>query len=1185
MVQAGTGMPVPPSGAPAMNCLDRLELSEAQRAALADPHPRILVGAGAGSGKTRLLVAYFVQALLDAGLPPERLAAVTFTRKAGAELVSRIRTTLEECGRPDLARSLDAATVGTIHGLCRRLLREHALRARVDPAFSVLEADAALLAKEEASRAAWAETVETADGAQLEVLATRGDALRREGLWLYDRLRGIGLSHPQVVVAPAPPSPELGDSALDYALPQTDTLAHLTACAQAALVAGRDKPKPSATLHKSLAGIAACVECFQHESEGREDELIQASRDYFPTRTAAMESVFEPFRRALTAHRRALAEVQLKTLVDTVNLFLRLFDSRYSAFKEERGLLDFADLELRARDLLLTAGRDLAETPAFAGAWVLVDEFQDTNELQCAVLEGLGADRLIMVGDERQSIYRFRGADVEVFRRRQRAMREGLHRLDVNYRSRSEVLAFVNRLFSHADFFGEGMRQLEAGREDGAAPAGASGEGTPPPSAVEVLVVDRAASPDPGAPTATIQESEAQVVGDRVRVLIDKEGRAQRDIVLLLPALTQVSLYEQALVERGVKVYVVRGKGYYSQDEIYDVSALLRVLVNPHDDLALVTVLRSPLAGISDDGLYVLGRARREARAASLWEVLRGSPLSLPGSEDKAALDGFMSRLGNLRSRVGRPGLSLLIDQAVSTYDYDLCVLSGPDSRRRFANLRKLMRMADDFETLAGPDLAGFVELISSLGDLGDDEGNAPSLAEGEDVVRIMSVHQAKGLEFPVVVVAGLGSDAPGDRTGEFVVAGDGRMGVFLKGSRRETYEEHDLAWGPAAEIVQEQKQRVREEDVRLLYVAMTRAEDKLVLVGARSTTGDGRGRRIGRIVTALGLEAPPDPGEALSVPGLDVLVRGMSPPTLETLGAADRAKVASTDLGAGPVAPASLAAPCFLEIPRPSLGLRQVSFSALAAYGQCPRRFYLERVLGLAGRFDSTAEDDPRPEYAEAVLDEAEAVSGRDVGLLVHALLEQADFTTAAPSPEELRPKAEAAMREMALEPSASAVERAVHLTAAFWRSPAYQGASRAPAETLLRETPFLFPQGDVLVSGVLDLAWDEEGKRCIADYKTNKLGGRSPAQAAEAYRLQAVVYCLAALRAGAHRVQMDLVFLERPEEPVVFAYGSTDMGELEARLEAALAGLRDGCFQEERGPGCGSCPVLDLCGSMAPA
>ena len=175
-----------------------------------------------------------------------------------------------------------------------------------------------------------------------------------------------------------------------------------------------------------------------------------------------MEPYFEPVRAALTHYRRSLAEQLLRPVVVTMNDLLDRFHRAYEAYKRERGLLDFTDLELCARALLV-ARRGGAAGAGGPGPRVMVDEFQDTNELQCSILEGLEASRLLMVGDERQSIYRFRGADVEVFRRREderSGAANSVHRLDVNYRSRREILAFINRLFADERFFGSGYAAL-----------------------------------------------------------------------------------------------------------------------------------------------------------------------------------------------------------------------------------------------------------------------------------------------------------------------------------------------------------------------------------------------------------------------------------------------------------------------------------------------------------------------------------------------------------------------------------------------------------------------------------------------------------------------------------------------------------------------------------------------------
>jgi len=1293
-----------------MSVIDRLGLSPAQAAVVLDERPRVLVAAGAGSGKTRVLVACVLHALVDQELPVERLIAVTFTRKAGAELASRISTSLEECGRADLAISLDAAATGTIHSLCRRLVKDRALEAGVDPGCAVLEAEAATLLKEEVSREVWETVVERADEQELSVLAQMGESLREEVVSLYDRLRTMGQEEPHIDIAAS--------------LDEKQARSRLMAAIEAAREAAQKVAKPSLTLQSDLSKIMECRAWLEAAcADGGLDEALATSAGFFPSRkTPSMEPFFADVRAALTRYRCWLAERSLETLVRVTDRLLARFHQAYTARKQERGLLDFADLELRARALLRAGQTGGARQAAFPGAFLLVDEFQDTNELQCEILELLGAGRTLMVGDERQSIYRFRGADVDVFRRRKTELAcpdptgsaGPVHPLDMNYRSSPEILAFINRVFAQADFFGEGFACLlpdpawaPAAAGDGAgcasapdmaagtdspalrpapgpipaaagaattsatglasvgtpvsgvtAPAAGVATATAPtaptvagvataPAAptitvaapVEVLVAERPEQAEEGARPVPWQQAEAVVVADRVRAFIDREGRHQRDIVLLLPAQTQVDLYEQAMRAKGVGVYVVRGKGYYSQEEVGDVAALLRLLVNPHNDLTLVSVLRSPFVGISDDALYLLGRERRVSQSGSLWDVIRSGSTDALGHDDRRLLAEFLGSYREIRLRVGRPGLSRLIDDAISAFSYDICLLAAPDGRRRFANVRKLMRLAGEFEALNGPDLAGFVDLLGSMGDLGDAEGSAPTLAESEDVVRVMTVHQAKGLEFPVVVVAGLGTDVPAGRPSMFMVGSGGRAGVFLKGSRNKTYEDHDLCWGPAVEIAVEETAKRQEEDVRLLYVAMTRAEERLVLVGVKPKSGEMQKTRIGRLLTALGLGEFPDSGSVVPIEGLDAIVVGAAPPPVEQegdeiswgslQGGLSVEAAATAVAGAGAVgvaaAPAGASAeaaaaaigaeaslvdlvPQFIEATPWAAAARRVSFSGLAAYQRCPRKFYLERVLGLSLSSEAAppgaaadtvvlagtacpgaacsgttapagdlSDDDPRVE--EDLLDDEEQSSGRDVGLLVHALLERLPDESTPPTPEAVRQAAAGTLLEMGITLVPADVERAVRLTLAFWESPV---AGMRSTPSTLREAPFFFAQGDTVVSGVMDLIY--QGEECwrIVDYKTNRLGGRTPQEAAVAYRMQSVVYRLAALKAGAPAAQMDFVFLESPAEPVSMRSEQADATLLEAELSDALDGLRRGRFPACRGEMCSHCEVAEMCAGM---
>jgi ATP-dependent helicase/nuclease subunit A len=574
-----------------------------------------------------------------------------------------------------------------------------------------------------------------------------------------------------------------------------------------------------------------------------------------------------------------------------------------------------------------------------------------------------------------------------------------------------------------------------------------------------------------------------------------------------------------------------------------------------------------------------------------LWEAVREGDHARIDTADRERLAALTQRLGDLRRRVGRPGLSRLVDDAASAYDYDLCLLAAPEGRRRYANLRKLMRMAADYEDLEGPDLAGFVRLIGSLRDLSDDEGNAASLAEGEEVIRIMTIHKAKGLEFPVVVVAGLGSDPRSDNAETIIVGGDGRAGAFYMASKSASYESTYPHWGPAPEILADNQQRKAAEDLRLLYVAMTRARDRLILVGARKCGDKPDARRIGRIVTALGREAPVA-GEVVALDEIRASVVGVAPPQLGGTSPEDAGRA-----GEDPATCASVEiAPCFLELPLPVAVPQQVSFSALSAYERCPCKFYLERVLGLRGASaiagppgfaagpadlerDADSDDDG-PRSRRAVVDEAEAGSGLEVGLLVHGLLQQADLGGPRPGLDDLRARGEALAAGQGLSLSREASQRALALALAFWDSPL---ASDPEIASAAHEMPFSFSCEGFAVQGVMDVLLQGSPRWRVVDYKSNALRGRTAGEVAADYRSQAEVYCLAALRAGAPAVRMEFLFLEKPDEPVSVEYSADDADALERRLAEVLGRLRDAGFPPQTGPGCQEGSVKDLCVAMS--
>ena len=389
-----------------------------------------------------------------------------------------------------------------------------------------------------------------------------------------------------------------------------------------------------------------------------------------------------------------------------------LYARGYSEAKRAESGLDFTDLELLTRDLLRERA---AVREHYRGRFnqVMVDEFQDTNRLQAELIGLVAADNLFTVGDERQSIYAFRGADVGVFEHHRRtAEQEGRAAgLVVNFRSVPELLLALNGAFASVPGF----------ERDTSVPASEALEGAPQsPPAVELIVVDsgrghwddqtKGEAPglgvDPfGASMRSVpcwRAAEARLLADRLAAGVAGSEFEPAEVAVLVRAGTDLGVYERALEERGLPTYVVGGRGYWSQQQVADLRAYLAALANPHDELALLTLLASPLVGASLDTLAVL-RLRSRALGRDPWWALEsalcpggdgadGLAEALP-SRDQARLERFARRFVAERRAAPRLALETLIDRAVTDSGYDRVVLALPAGERRMANVRKLMRV------------------------------------------------------------------------------------------------------------------------------------------------------------------------------------------------------------------------------------------------------------------------------------------------------------------------------------------------------------------------------------------------------------------------------------------------------------------------------------------------------------
>jgi ATP-dependent exoDNAse (exonuclease V) beta subunit len=1092
----------------------------------------LLLEANAGSGKTSVLVERFVRSVLEDGVRPSRILAITFTERAAGELRARVRQRFVELNRRDEARETETAWVSTIHGFCTRVLRAHAILAGLDPAFTVLDEAAARPLHDRAWDEALARLLDGPNGAAaLDLVAAYdADRLRTAIVQAHDALRSGGQTRP--------------------ALPRPGALAD-----PHALRAPLEAARAAAAAELALAGAGKTVVAARERLERCGDLLAATAPGELAPELGALTlglnanalktSACDAYRVALLAYASASRDVRAAAAVGLLDELLGSYADAYAQAKRSRSALDFDDLELYARDLF---DGEPALRSAYAERFesVMVDELQDSNPLQLDLFRALDRDDLFLVGDEQQSIYGFRHADVDIFRtlRKQFADDGRVATLATNFRSRGAILDTINAAF--APRLGAGFVALREGRA--AEPADEP--------LVELLITDQAGWEDvdlgdarPG--TKPWRLAEARLLAQRVRELVDAELHRPEDVVVLLRALGDLPVYERALEDQGLLTMSVGGRGYWGRQVVRDLCAWLAALANPRDEVALYGVLASPLVGLSSDALAHVARAGR----GNAWRaiVADGELRTRLTDDDSARLAVFAERFAAERALAPRLALDELLRRIVDATGYDLHVLTLAGGARRLANIHKLQRLAAAFERDRGRDVRGLADLATAELEAEARETDAPVELGDVKAVRLMSIHAAKGLEFPVVCVADLGRQRPADGDEDLLVA-EGEVGLRLVGL--DGTSETALAYDHLRDRA---RNRAAREEERVLYVAATRAQERLIVSGGVALERWPQEGPKAPPLTWLGpallggdlreLPTIEEPLTDVARDGAWVRCAVNTPQTIGrvlrdgSLAPAGRRLPIAPPPPPRPVEPAPASAP-------PTV--RSLSYTTLAAWKRCGYRFYLQRVLGLP---------DERPEQRDA----APGIDARTRGSLVHALLEHDDVDPAALA------------LGWEIELSDEQVAGVRSLAAAFADSPLAQRIARA--RSVHREHGFAVPLAGTLLTGIVDVLARERSGQLIVDYKTDGVSAHADllAYVDEHYGVQRRVYALAALRGGATRVDVAYAFLERPQEPIAERFVAADADRLEVELAALAQGLLAGEYPVTATPHrelCETCP-----------
>lgn len=656
------------------------------------------ISAGAGTGKTHILVERYIELLQKGYAEIPEIVAITFTEKAAKEMKDRIR---ERCSEKD-KRELENSRIDTIHGLCARIIRENPIEIGIDPRSDILDETEELTLLDKLVHRFLIELLEEKDSATTRIL------------------KEYGLRDTKAIIR------ELVKNRMDI------------------------------------------------------DKSIQAD--------------------------------------DIYNIYEKI-SKRYEDYKRKNALLDFDDLIIYVKKLL-KENKAVRRYYQKLIKYILVDEYQDTDFHQKEIIFYLAEGRknkLFIVGDMKQSIYRFRGADVSVFQNTKRALGKNCNFFDLNINMRSlpQIIDFIN------DLFGKVMGRNTAGKKDYESvykdilPYRKDNSGT-----IEFLSI----IPEEEDTIERIRSREADLIARKIIQLANDKVQF-KDIAVLFRAMTDIKLYEDVFRKYNIPYYIIAGSGFYARQEIKDILNYLKALDDPNDKIAVAGVLRSPMVGLTDNGLY-------------WWFRKNTMPKD---NEDKTRLENYLSTYNYLKGIKDHVTISYLLQEIIRCTNYYAILAGQYMGEQRILNIFKLIDSSRRFESKGIFTFKDFTKYIDELVINEAREGEAAVSEEESNVVKVMTIHKAKGLEFPVVIIPDI-SRRPKSVRGP-VLFDRNIKGLGLKVRDKDgEYEDTEIR-----KIIKEEIERKElAESKRLLYVASTRARDYIIYSGIFNQDNEGWSKWLG---------------------------------------------------------------------------------------------------------------------------------------------------------------------------------------------------------------------------------------------------------------------------------------------------------------------------------------------------
>lgn len=974
-----------------------------------DLNRHISVTAGAGSGKTAVLVHRYLKILLEEDLPPNQVVAITFTEKAAAELKQRIvnevnarlqaqphNTQLEK-----IKTGMLSAQISTIHAFCSRILREYPVEAGVDASFSMLQGiqqrivvrdvidttlrDIADRPDEDETRVKLVDLLRIFGKNRLEAhlseLVNQREAVEQLKRNVYYRTDSEVLAAWYDFV-----QRQLVQSLTDR-FPIGDWLRCLNSVLEIA------KGKNAVIVRELVAGIQPNMEPQEAAARFREIAPLTVTqggtisrRDFLGPRVET-DTIEEEIDFLVCAANHFLSFPTFtdddKLLICVTHLLIDVYNEVQHAYenrKRQAGQLDFDDLQIKVRDLLQQE-EPIREQLAQRYPYIMVDEYQDTDYLQYEILKPLVTDfksgNLFIVGDQNQSIYRFRGADAQLFDQTRKEITEyqstltaeftwegeilegsdlekhGDLRLPENFRLLRNLVGFVNLIFE--EIMG-GRNEFEVKYEPLI-----QGRITDQTGDVELLISSKAEAE--GTSESSVDENKLIVarihhlVGTHGTVWGD-EGEGEQppqirygDIAILIRSRTRLPEIESALLEAEIPYKITGGIGFYQRQEIYDIGNYLQFLIDSENDVALAGVLRAPFFGISDVELYEIVQG---ASKKPFWEKVQ----DYAAQADQSSAFPIRDAVQILRSHLEichRIPPSELIRKIVNDTGMVGVLPVGQSGEQRWANYEKLLGIAREFERPGSTDLHDFLEQLNLLIEEEEREGQATTQLT-TDAVEIMTIHAAKGLEFPVVILPNLDQRATRYDQEPFI---DDQLGIgFRPANPEKNYQQSDPG---ATQLMRKRVNNKRTaEEKRLFYVATTRARDRLILSGTLNEKGEARGW-FEWLFDALEISGMPSENELRYSTTIQTLAGEED--TSITFDLPIRVIKSPDELDSveGETPPPSLSTefPAYRIDPLVASSVGEtVSVTELTTHAHCPTRFYLQHQIRVPSSESQSGQD-----------------------------------------------------------------------------------------------------------------------------------------------------------------------------------------------------------------------------------